>query len=181
MNLLLFGFKASGKTHFGTLLAMKMHRPFIDTDNLILELYNKEKGKHRKMREIYIELGENGFRALETRVLHLLKNVQDSIIALGGGTVMNRENREFLLSVGALVFLKTSPEKLKERIFREELPPFFDSKDPEGSFYRMVQEREPIYRSIPARVVDTDVLDEAGVLAALTSILLLEEPPNGFK
>lgn len=180
MNLLLFGFKASGKTHFGKLLSLKMHRPFIDTDDLILELYMKETNKKRSMREIYADLGPEKFRALETRALHLLKHVKDAIIALGGGAVLQTENVAFLQSVGALVFLKTSPEKLKERIFRNELPAFLDPKDPEGSFYRMIQERDPIYRSIPARSVDTDALDEAGVLAALSSILLLEEPPNGF-
>ncbi len=180
MNLILFGFKASGKTHFGQLLARKMHRPFIDTDDLLLELYKKEMGKSRKVKQIHEELDEEGFRALEKRALHLLKNVQDSIIALGGGAVLDPENVEFLQKVGALVFLKADAEKLKKRIFKDELPSFFDKKDPEGSFWSMIQEREPIYRSIPARTVDTDALDEAGVLAALSSILLLEEPPDGF-
>lgn len=86
--------------------------------------------------------------------------------------MLNPENVEFLQSVGTMVYLKTSPEKLKERIFKNELPSFLDPKDPEGSFYRMVQERDPIYRSIPALTVDTDALDEAGVLAALNSILI---------
>lgn len=180
MNLLLFGFKASGKTHFGKLLSIKMHRPFIDTDDLILELYMKETEKRRNAREIYAEIGKEAFRALEKRALHLLKNVKDAIIALGGGAVLDPDNLAFLQTVGAMVFLKASPEKLKERIFRDELPSFLDPKDPEGSFYRMVQERDPIYQSIPARSIDTDALDEAGVLAALNSILLLEEPPNGF-
>jgi shikimate kinase len=173
MNLILFGFKASGKTHFGKQLAAKMHRPFIDTDDLILELYAKESGKRSHAKEIYAELGKEGFRTLETKAIHLLKYVKDSIIALGGGAVLNPENVELLLTIGTLVFLKASPEKLKERIFKEEIPSFLDPKDPEGSFYRMVQEREPIYRSIPAMSVDTDTLDEAGILAALYSILIL--------
>lgn len=180
MNLLLFGFKASGKTHFGKLLAHQLHRPFIDTDDLILELYLKETGKRHKLREIYRSLGEEGFRALETRALGALRQVKEAIIAVGGGAVLKEENVQLLQSVGALVFLQASPEKLKERIFKEELPAFLDPKDPEGSFYRMVQEREPIYRSIAARRVDTDALDEAGVLASLRSILILEEPPDGF-
>lgn len=180
MNLLLFGFKASGKTHFGKWLAHELHRPFIDTDDLILELYLKETGKHHKLREIYRSLGEEGFRSLETRALQALKNVKEAIIAVGGGAVLREENVKLLQSVGALVFLKASPEKLKERIFKEELPAFLDPKDPEGSFYRMVHEREPIYRSLAARMIDTDLLDEAGVLAALKATLILEEPPNGF-
>lgn len=180
MNLLLFGFKASGKTHFGKLLSLKIHRPFIDTDDVMRELYNQETGKHRSCKQIHEELGEEGFRALEKRVLQMLQNLQNSIIALGGGAVLDPENVTLLQRVGALVFLKASPEKLKARILRGEIPSYLDPKDPEGSFYQMVREREPIYRSIPARNVDTDLLDEAGVLAALSSILLLEEKPNGF-
>ncbi len=180
MNLILFGFKASGKTHFGKRLSHLLHRPFIDTDDLLLELYKQETDKKRSLRQIYQDLGDNSFRLLEKRSLQLLKRVQNAIIALGGGAVLDPENVAFLQTVGALVFLKASPEKLKTRMFREELPPFLDPKDPEKSFYQMVHEREPLYRSIPARTVDTDLLDEAGVIAALQSILLLEEPPNGF-
>ena len=172
MNLLLFGFKASGKTHFGKLLAHQMHRPFIDTDDLIIELYQKNRNIH----QIYKDLGAVNFRILEKKALHLLKNVQNTIIALGGGSVLDPDNVAFLHTVGALVFLKTSHTTLRERIFKEELPAYFDKNDPERSFYQMIQKREPIYQSIPARTIDTDTLDEAGVLAALQSILLLEEP-----
>lgn len=180
MNLLLFGFKASGKTHFGKILSKKMHRPFVDTDDLIMNEYERESSKHKSIREIYKKIGSEGFRKLEKKVLLKLKSLNNTIIALGGGTVLDPENVEILQTVGAMVYLKTSPEKLKKRIFKDELPAFFDKKDPEGSFYEMVQNREPIYRSIRARVVNTDELDEAGIVAALSSILLLEEPPNGF-
>ncbi len=174
MNLFLFGFKSSGKTHFGKLLALRMHRPFIDTDDLLVELYLKESGKLRTAREIHQDLGEKGFRRLEKKALYLLAEIKDSVVALGGGTVLDPENVIFLERIGTLVFLKTSPGKLKQRIFKDELPSFFDPKDPEGSFYRMIQERGPIYESIPARSIDTDALDEAGVLASLSSILCLE-------
>ena len=180
MNLILFGFKAAGKTHFGKLLAIQTHRPFIDTDDLIGEFYAQETGKRRKTREIHEELGESRFRELEKRAVTTLEAVENGIIAVGGGTVLDPENLRLLQKAGALVYLKTGAETLRKRIFKGEWPSFLDKNDPEGSFLRMVHEREPIYRSIPARVVDTEALDEAGVLAALTSILLLEEPPNGF-
>lgn len=180
MNILLFGFKSCGKTHFGKLLSLKMHRPFIDTDDLILELYAEETGKRKNVRKIHEALGEEPFRALEKRALQLLKKVENSVIALGGGAVLDPENVEFLQTIGALVFLQAGAETLKKRIFQDELPSFLDKKDPERAFFEMIQERQPIYQSIPARRIDTDALDEAGVLAALNSILLLEEPPNGF-
>src|SRR5690348_12190587 len=96
MNLLLFGFKASGKTHFGKLLAHEMHRPFIDTDDLIVALYKKKTDKQRNIRQIYQELGEMPFRALEKEALQHLKDVTRSIIALGGGAVLDPKNVEFL-------------------------------------------------------------------------------------
>ncbi|MES2274133.1 MAG: shikimate kinase [Chlamydiota bacterium] len=176
MNLILFGFKGVGKTHFGKLLAHQIHRPFIDTDALIENLFAKKKTP----REIHQILGEKEFRALENEALQTLKGVQNSIIATGGGTFLNPESADFLQKIGALVYLKASVGTLRKRILQGELPSFLDKNDLEGSFLKMIHEREPIYRSLPARTVDVDVLDEAGVLAALTSILLLEEPPNGF-
>lgn len=170
MNLLLFGFKGSGKTHFGKRLAREIDRPFIDTDDLILELYLNEQKKQCQLGEIYRSLGEEGFRSLESRALQRVQNAKASIIAVGGGAVLKEENVRLLKSIGTLVFLKASREKLKERIFKEELPSFLDPKDPEGSFDRMLHARDPIYRSIQAPIIDTDLLDEQEVLATLKSI-----------
>lgn len=180
MNLILFGFKGSGKTHFGKLLSIKMHRPFIDSDDLLLALYNQKTGKKQKLKEIYRALGDAGFREFEREAIQSLAHVEEAIIAVGGGTVIDPQNIEILQKIGAMVYLKIGDETLRKRIFKDELPAFFDQNDPEGSFLEMVHEREPIYRSIQARMVDVEALDEAGVLAALSSILLLEEPPNGF-
>lgn len=180
MNLILFGFKSSGKTHFGKLIAAKIHRPFIDTDDLVSELYAEQTGHRWKTAKIFAKIGLEPFRELEKEALKALKPVANSIIALGGGTILDPENLELLQKVGQLVYLETNPETLKQRIFKEELPPFFDKKDPETSFHKMIRERKPIYESIPARRIKTDELDEAGVIAALYSILFLEEPTNGF-
>lgn len=180
MNLILFGFKSSGKTHFGKLLAKELKRTFIDTDDLITTLYEKENHKKKNVRQIYTELKEEKFRALETRAIHTLKGTQDAIIAVGGGAMERPENVRFLEALGALCFLKAHPKTLTKRILKEDLPPFLDPKDPEGSLVRLIQERTQIFNSIPARQVDTDALDEPGVIAALLSILYLEDPPNGF-
>lgn len=156
MNLILFGFKGCGKTHFGRLLARKMGRPFIDTDDLIGE----------RPKELYKKLGREEFRALEKRALQTIK-VEGAVIAVGGGTVLDPENVELLQKLGQLVYLRTDAGKLKERIFKGELPAFLEGEDPEGAFWQMIREREPIYRSIRARCVDTDALDEDGIIKEL--------------
>ncbi len=180
MNLILFGFKGSGKTHFGKLLALKLHRPFIDTDDLVSELYAGQSGKRWRAREIFAKIGNDPFRQLEREALKTLLNVKDAVIAVGGGTVLDPENVELLQKIGQLVYLETGMEALKMRLLKDELPAILDPNDPEGSLARMIRERKPIYESIRARKVKTDALDEAGVIAALSSILVLEEPTDGF-
>lgn len=176
MNLILFGFKGCGKTHFGKLLALKMHRKFLDTDDLLAELYALKTGQRIGPREIYMQIGAEGFRALEKEAIRSLKTVKEAIIALGGGAVLDLENIELLQKIGCLVYLCASPKTLQTRIPKEKPPAFMNGV----SFLEVFQERKPIYESIPAARIDVDALDEAGVLAALRSILILEDPPNGF-
>jgi shikimate kinase len=174
MNLILFGFKGCGKTHFGKLLAKTMQRPFIDTDDLLNALFVKQTGKHLSNQAIYKEVGEAQFRALETEALLSLKEYHNTIIALGGGVVLNPKNVEFLQGIGNLVYLSTDPATLRARMNKENPPAFLDENNLEASFLTTFQERLPIYESIPAVRIDCGVLDEAGILAALRSILILE-------
>jgi shikimate kinase len=170
MNLILFGFKGSGKTHFGKLLATQMQLPFLDTDELVQEMFiGKEKRSPKEIRET---LGEEGFRNLETKAISLLKNSKNSIIALGGGAVLRSENVAFLQTIGELVFLKADPLKIKRRMLEKGIPSFLDKNDFEGSFWKMVQQREPIYQAIQAHLCDTDLLNEEEVLTRLKNIFL---------
>ena len=180
MNLILFGFKGCGKTHFGKLLAQKMHRHFIDTDDLIVQFHAKKSGQHTGVREIYKQLGPESFRTLEKEVLQSLNPLKKAIIALGGGAVLDHENVERLQKIGCLVYLSTSAQTLQSRIFKHETPAFLDSGDPEASFLEMYRERKPIYESIEAVKIDCDALDEAGILSEIQSLLVLQDPPNGF-
>jgi shikimate kinase len=174
MNIILFGFKGSGKTHFGKLLAQKLHRPFIDTDSILEELYAKESKERLRIWEIYQAVGETGFRTLETEAIATLYEIKGAVISLGGGAVLDKENVEMLLKIGQLVYLEASFDTIQKRI--QKTPPF-TGDIPLQTLYR---ERKPVYESVPSRKIDTDALDEAGVLAALQAIACLEEPPNGF-
>jgi shikimate kinase len=184
MNLILFGFKGVGKTFYGRKLAHLMHRPFIDTDDLSEELYAEEKGERLTSKQIFQELGAVPFRALEKQAVFSLGKIKNSVIALGGGAIVDPDNLEFLQKLGALVYLKASPETLRLRmqkaIDKGETPAIVDPKQLETTFWRLIQERLPLYESIQCDTIDTDQLDDAGVLAALRSILVLTDPPNGF-
>lgn len=165
-NLILFGYKSSGKTFFGKLLAHELEILFIDTDQLVEELYKKEFQKEYNCRQISRNVGEAGFRMLEETVVDNLKGVTNAIIALGGGTVLNSENCFKLKKLGRLVYLEANKETIKHRIFSDGIPSFLDPADPEKSFERMYEERQPIYEKVSSYKIkmqektDQQILDE---------------------
>jgi len=152
-NLVLFGFKSCGKTTLGKRLAKKLARHFIDTDWLIEALYAKEQGEQRRCREIALQWGEKTFRLLEKRVIHVL-TVQNAVIAVGGGAVLDEENCQKLRALGTLLYVPCPKEVLKSRLLRPPLPSFLDPQDPEGSFERVYDERLACYEKIEAMRID---------------------------
>lgn len=161
MNLILFGFKGCGKTHFGQLLSQLLNCPLIETDSLLEIQYQKS------VREIYQQLGEKQFRICERETILSLKNIENSIISLGGGAVLNQKNVEFLTKIGKLIYLKADAQTLKKRMLQQGIPLFLDPQDLDRSFKQMMQSREPIYQSIPALTIDTDALTETQILTQL--------------
>jgi len=180
MNVILFGFKGSGKTYFGKLLALEIRRPFIDTDELMIELYVKDSNQRLSIREIHKILGESRFRELENAAIHTLESITNAVIALGGGAVLNSDHVEYLQKIGQMVYLQASFDTIQKRILNRGVPSYVDAENPLDSLQKIYHDRKPIYQAIAARRIDTDLLDQAGVIAALRSIVFFEEPPYGL-
>ena len=96
MNLILYGFKSCGKTTIGRKASKSMNCAFYDTDNLVESLYQIKTGQCISAREIFQSEGETYFRGLEREILPLITNIKNSIIAVGGGLVLDPSNRCFL-------------------------------------------------------------------------------------
>ena len=110
----LIGFMGAGKTSVGKELAQRLGWKFHDLDQLI------ESREQRSIAAIFGELGETGFRKIETAVLiELLESRQmdsSSIVALGGGAFVQPENRDALQKAGATTVLLSAPlEELQRR------------------------------------------------------------------
>lgn len=159
MNLVLFGFKTSGKTAVGTLVAKKLHKTFVDIDKIIEDLYyNPLLGRPKQLTvsEIFVQHGEEFFRALERDAVRKLRLVKNGIIATGGGTLIDHYSHAEIKKNGLLIYLKTDFEVIKERILKlKKMPAFLDANDIEGSLRRVFQERLPIYERIADEVIDT--------------------------
>lgn len=138
MNLILFGFRGCGKTYYGRRLAEKLQKPFFDTDAILVGFH---KGPEITPRAIYQTFGEKYFRALETEAILSLTAVQDSIIALGGGAVLNSDNLKILQPLGELIYLEAKFETIEPRV---------------GPLRALYEERKPLYESIPARKISVE-------------------------
>jgi shikimate kinase len=180
MNLILFGFKACGKTTLGKKLAQKLERPFVDTDVLIEQLYYRQTGHFLPFREIFKKAGVSTFRQMESQVLQQLSHHHQAIIALGGGLILNQQNAAFLAKLGQLVYLKVSKETLKQRLLgKAELPAFLNPLDPEGSFEQMYRERQAKYEEIHAVSIDMENQTEDQIILELCTLIRNMEHTHG--
>ena len=110
-NLVLIGFKSSGKTKIGRYLSKILNRKFIDTDDLLKRKYKMSCFDLMKMH------GEKNFRKKEMFILESIK-AENVIIATGGGTVDLKANRELIKKMGKVVFLDLAKDKIIKRILR---------------------------------------------------------------
>ncbi|NDD58273.1 MAG: hypothetical protein EBZ47_03340 [Chlamydiae bacterium] len=177
MNLILFGFKKCGKSYYGLRVAQKMHMSFVETDLMIEELYASRFHNALSCREIVSHHGEHLFRELEKQVLYSLNEVKNTVIALGGGSVLDAENVEHLTKVGPLVYLQTDKHELRRRLFVGELPYYIDPDDPLHSFEKMYEVRHKIYEQIPAFKIDTHHKNETQIIHELCALV---ETMKGF-
>ena len=109
-NLFLYGPPGSGKTTTGKLLAEELQLPFTDLDEVI------ETTAGKTISEIFSSSGEPAFRTLESECLRDLLDSRRSVIALGGGTLLNPDNRSMVETCGKVLCLSANQKSLVDRI-----------------------------------------------------------------
>jgi shikimate kinase len=153
MNLVLIGYRCSGKTSVGELLAAKLGRDFVDLDRLLEE----EAG--RPIQELVAAEGWERFREMEGRLVAATCRREGLVIATGGGAVTRAENVENLKRSGFLVWLKGEAKALRSRMAGEErsgrIRPTLSGTDPLTEIEEVLAVRSPLYRGAADLVVDT--------------------------
>jgi shikimate kinase len=109
-RVVLTGFMGTGKTEVGERLARRLGRPFVDTDALV------EAAAGRSVAELFAAEGEGRFRALERQAVAQACSVPDAVIATGGGTLVDPENRRRLAAAGPIVCLTAEPGEILRRL-----------------------------------------------------------------
>ncbi len=144
----LTGFMTSGKSTIGPILANVLGWDFCDLDKIIENDYKKTIVK------IFEEYGEIEFRKIESDYLVNVSKNENIVISLGGGTVCNDKNLEFIKQNGKLIYLEVSLETLRRRLKKKLDRPLFrdlvleDRPDDEFDkrILELLKKREPYYK-----------------------------------
>ncbi len=111
MHLYLIGYRGSGKSTVGRVLAKRLGRPYFDTDDLV------ESESGLTIKDIFASHGEVWFRDLEAKIVaNLSLNEQPTVVSLGGGAVLRDSTQGILKSTGVCIWLSASADYLFQRI-----------------------------------------------------------------
>lgn len=162
--IILIGPPGAGKSTIGKLLAKRLNRPFLDTD---IEIENRA-GK--SIPDLFLEDGEVVFRALEEQVVLELIDHVDSVISLGGGSVLAESVQEKLTEQKEVVFLDVSISNAAPRIgFNRDRPLLLGN--PRQQWLSLMEKRRPIYERLATRTISTDNKKAAEVANELAEAL----------
>jgi len=111
MHLYLIGYRGSGKSTVGRILAQRLNRPHLDSDDLI------ESESRMTIKDIFSTKGETWFRDLEAKIVYEVStSVVPTVVSLGGGAVLREASQAILKATGKCVWLSASAEYLFKRI-----------------------------------------------------------------
>jgi shikimate kinase len=148
-NVYLIGPMGSGKTAVGRRLAALLGMQFIDSDAEI------EKRTGVDIRYIFEKEGEARFRERERDVIAELTELDDVVVATGGGVILDPKNRERLAATGVVVYLETTIDTLVRRTKAAKTRPLLMNDDPHGVLERMMVVRRPLYEKAADLRIET--------------------------
>ena len=164
MNIVLIGYRGTGKTSVGIALAKRLGWDFCDTDDYI-------EGKVKKpISDMVATEGWAFFRAKEKEAIREVSSRKDCVVAAGGGVILDSENVKTLKKKGIVILLEATTHTILERMRRDEKTeqqrPSLTGKDPYEEIEEVLEFRRPIYQKAMDFSVDTtsksidQVLDE---------------------
>ena len=149
-NIFLIGPMASGKTTIGRKLAKRTSKKFYDSDKEIT------KSTGAKISLIFEIEGDIGFRKRETKIISKLVLLKNIVLSTGGGTILIEENRNMLVENGIIVYLKSSAREIFNRTSEDKSRPLLQGNNRLSKIKEILNEREPIYKSLANEIIDTD-------------------------
>jgi shikimate kinase len=162
-NIILVGFMGAGKSVCGRLLARRLGRCFVETDDMIVARDG------RAIPEIFRQDGEEVFRRLEGEALEALRLKSGDVVATGGGLPCREGRMATLRELGTVVWLRGDLDELLARARRGGQRPMLDARTVE-EIEALYRARQPFY-ALAHLTVDTAGLGVDQVVARTVAAL----------
>lgn len=161
MNIILIGFRGTGKTVAGKLAARHLGWEFIDADDYLEERVGKD------IITIFDEGGEKSFREIEEFVISELCGLEHKVVAAGGGAVLSKKNVKNMKKSGMVILLEADADTIYERLeadpkTRKQRPRLTD-KDLYDEIVHLLEYRKKYYNKAADYKIDTSQLAPEGV------------------
>ncbi len=157
MNIYLIGYRCTGKSSVGKLLAANLGMKFTDTD---AELVRRTQ---RSISEIVETSGWDEFRRIEKNIIREFSAPGKHVVATGGGAVLDSENVLCMKKAGIVVWLRAKPLTIRERLKKdqgtEEFRPALTAKGTSGEIDDILLIRNRFYEEAMDFYIDTDYLE----------------------
>jgi len=153
LNIILIGFRGAGKTTIGRMIAQRLNKKFVDAD----EYLERKEGK--TVKDIFAEGGEKLFREIETRIIAELCQLDNRVVATGGGAILREENVRALKKSGIVILLDADINTIYKRIHKnaatEQRRPSLTSKSAYEEIEYLLEYRRPLYDKAADFVIST--------------------------
>lgn len=172
-HLVLVGLMGAGKTSVGRVVASRLGRDCVDTDELAITLAG------RRFDEIWAD-GEAAFRAWERQAIDVATaSPVPLVIACGGGAVLDPHNRSVLRAAGIVVWLRADVATLVARVGDGSGRPLLTSStgDPHATLARLAETRQAAYEAAAHVAVDTDGRSVEDVAVAVLAAARIDPCP----
>lgn len=160
-NIFLVGMMGSGKTTIGKLLSRQLGKTFIDCDEEI------QKRTGVTVTHIFDVEGEAGFRRREAALIQELVQMDNIVLATGGGAVLGAENRAALAGNGLVIYLRGSVHDLWQRTRHDRARPLLQTADPLTRIKELLRQRDPLYQEVADIVVQSGKQSAQHLIAKL--------------
>ena len=152
-NLVLIGYRATGKTAAGARLAQVLGRRFVDLDQVLVQ----EAGQ--SIAEIVAQRGWEEFRRREKELVARFCHPEGLVLATGGGVVLDDENVQALRQSGLIIWLTADAATIQARLAQDKSPkdsrPSLTGADPLAEVTEVLQSRQRLYLAAAQIIVDT--------------------------
>lgn len=160
-RLFLIGMMGAGKSTVGRLLARRSGFDFIDCDREL------EARSGVTIATIFELEGEAGFRRREAALIDELTQRERTVLATGGGAILDEGNRQHLHERGLVIYLRATADEILRRTQKDRGRPLLQTPDRRARVTHLLAEREPLYEQTADLIVQSNAGNPNRLVAKL--------------